>query len=75
MDKVIDMDKNIKECNRLGEQISKQVKELQRDMAIRRLGVEMHDIYNSFFMAGFTREQAYEMTLIVLDNGLSKSEC
>ena len=61
--------KQTEEMKALEEQREEALKEEQYDEA----AVELHNMYDSYIKAGFTEEQAWELTKIIVTNGTKKS--
>ena len=52
--------------------------EEQREQALKvekydEAAQELHNMYESYIRAGFTEEQAWELTLIVMSNGTKRT--
>lgn len=60
--------KQTEEMKALEEKRDEALKEEQYDEA----AVELHNMYDSYIKAGFTEEQAWELTKIVVTNGTKK---
>lgn len=60
--------KQTEEMKALEEKRDEALKEEQYDEA----AVELHNMYDSYIKAGFTEEQAWELTKIVVNNGTKK---
>ena len=61
--------KQTEEMKALEEKRDEALKEEQYDEA----AVELHNMYDSYIKAGFTEEQAWELTKIIVTNGTKKS--
>lgn len=60
--------KQTEEMKSLEEQREQALKEERHDEAAQ----ELHNMYNSFIKAGFTEEQAWELTKTMFDNSTKK---
>ena len=62
-------EKQTEEMRQLEEQREKALKKEKYDES----AVELHDLYESYIKAGFTEEQAWELTRIIIANGTKKT--
>lgn len=60
--------KQTEEMKALEEQREQALKEEKRD----EMAQELHNMYNCFIKAGFTEEQAWELTKTMFDNSTKK---
>lgn len=62
-------EKQTEEMRSLEEQREEALKTEKYDEA----AMELHNMYNSYIKAGFTEEQAWELTLTIMRNGTKRS--
>ena len=72
-----ELTQQIADCHKFHEENMRNLEE-EREQALKEekydeAAQELHNMYESYIRAGFTEEQAWELTLIIMSNGDRKS--
>lgn len=72
-----ELTQQIADCHKFHEENMRNLEE-EREQALKEekydeAAQELHNMYESYIRAGFTEEQAWELTLIIMSNGTKRT--